>query len=94
MLLADVGDPIWIPEGTFLMYEHFESTIEKAEAQFLPPLGIPVGDFAKQPVRGIFLERIITRNETYIKAYVDMYGERLVLESDVKDMIGDRTNVS
>lgn len=94
MLLADVGDPIWIPEGTFLMYEHFESAVERAESRFLPPAGIPVGDFAKQPVRGIFLERIMTKNEIYIKAYVDMYGERLVLESDVKDMIGDRSNVS
>lgn len=94
MLLADVGDPIWIPEGTFLMYEHFESVVERAESRLMPPAGIPVGDFAKQPVRGIFLERIVTRNETYIKAYVDMYGERLILESDVKDMIGDRTNVS
>lgn len=94
MLLANIGDPIWIPEGTFLMYEHFESNIERAEARFLPPAGIPVGDFAKQPVRGIFLERIVTKNEIYIKAYVDMYGERLVLECDVKDMMGDISNVS
>lgn len=88
MLLADIGDPIWIPEGTFLLYEDYDWSRKGKKT------GIPVGDFTKKPLRGIFLQRLTLKSDTYIKAFVDTYGQRLILESDIQDMKGNEENVS
>lgn len=76
MILAGPGDPIWIPEGCFMV---------KTEADVCDD-GLPFGSVALKPFRGILIERIRFHNDTYVKAYVDGIGERLIKETSIMDM--------
>ena len=76
MIAATPGDAIWLREGVFLIKDLYS---EKGH-------GIPAGTFLNKPCRGIFLERKTIKSKSYIKAYVDDVGERLIEEDDVIDM--------
>ena len=73
MIMSSPGDPIWLREGILITRE-------------LPQLGLPVGIVLHKPCRGIFLEKKVMNSKTYIKAYVDNFGERYIEEDDVLEM--------
>jgi len=73
MISSQPGDPIWIREGVFIANEVCNT-------------GLPVGTILNKPKRGIFLERKIINSKTYIKAYIDSIGERLVEECEVLEL--------
>lgn len=74
MIAAIPGEPIWLREGVFVIKDLYTDS------------GIPCGIFLNKPCRGIFLERKTIKSKTYIKAYVDNVGERLIEEDEVFDM--------
>lgn len=74
MIASLPGDPIWLREGVFLIKELYNNH------------GIPSGIFLNKPCRGIFLERKTINSRSYIKAYVDNMGERLVEEDEVIEL--------
>lgn len=77
MIIAGPGDPIWIPEGSF-MSKDLESSIEE---------GLPIGWVTTKPFRAILIEKIHYNHDTYVKAYVDGIGERILRETSVRDML-------
>lgn len=74
MIAASPGDPIWIPEGSF-MTKDVGSTD-----------GLPIGWVTTKPFRAILIEKIHYNHDTYVKAYVDGIGERILREASVMDM--------
>lgn len=74
MIMSLPGDPIWLREGVFIIKEMHTNH------------GIPSGIFLNKPCRGIFLERKTINSKSYIKAYVDNVGERLVEEDEVIEL--------
>lgn len=70
MLTSLPGDPIWLREGVLVSND-------------VPAFGIPIGIILDKPCRGIFLERKIINSRSYIRAYVDNVGERLIEEDEV-----------
>lgn len=75
MIMSFPGDPIWLREGILMTRE-------------LPQLGLPIGVILDKPCRGIFLEKKIINSKTYVKAYVDNFGERYIEETEVLEMVG------
>jgi hypothetical protein len=75
MIMATVGEPIWLREGVFVI-----KTLSETNS------GLPVGTFLSKPSRGIFLDRKTYLSKAYIKAYVENLGERFIDEDEVQDM--------
>lgn len=75
MIVATPGDPIWIPEGSFMTKELESGT------------GLPIGWVSTKPLRAILIEKIHYDHDTYVKAYVDGIGERILRETAVRDML-------
>jgi hypothetical protein len=80
MITSAPGDPIWLRAGVLLITNISDSS------------GLPVGRVLRTPRRGIFLDRKIVKNISYIKAYVENIGERLIEEDEVQEFMNGDSN--
>lgn len=81
MISSAPGDPIWLREGVFVIKQIGNEN------------GIPVGTFLTSPHRGIYLDRKMYLSKSYIKAYVENIGERLIEEEEVLELNNGTTHV-
>jgi hypothetical protein len=73
MAYSSPGDLLWIREGVFVARE-------------IKTNGLPIGSVLQKPRYGIFLERQIINDISYVRTYIENVGERLIEEKDILEM--------